>query len=102
LQRLGYHNITTIAGDGTRGWPEQAPFDRIIVTAAARDDVPQTFLDQLAPGGVLVMPLGATTTDQHVWRIRKGQDGTITRERLWPVRFVPLIKGTPDSKGKAT
>jgi protein-L-isoaspartate(D-aspartate) O-methyltransferase len=101
LQRLGYHNITTIAGDGTRGWPEQAPFDRIIVTAAARDDVPQTFLDQLAPGGVLVMPLGATTSDQHVWRIRKGQDGAITRERLWPVRFVPLIKGTPDSKGKA-
>jgi protein-L-isoaspartate(D-aspartate) O-methyltransferase len=102
LQRLGYHNITTIAGDGTRGWPEQAPFDRIIVTAAARDDVPQAFLDQLASGGILVMPLGATTSDQHVWRIRKAADGTITRERLWPVRFVPLIKGTPDSKGKAT
>ncbi|MQA65770.1 MAG: protein-L-isoaspartate(D-aspartate) O-methyltransferase [Alphaproteobacteria bacterium] len=102
LQRLGYHNITTIAGDGTRGWPEQAPFDRIIVTAAARDDVPQAFLDQLAPGGILVMPLGATTSDQHVWRIRKAADGAITRERLWPVRFVPLIKGTPDSKGRAT
>jgi protein-L-isoaspartate(D-aspartate) O-methyltransferase len=101
LERLGYHNITTIAGDGTRGWPEQAPFDRIIVTAAARDDVPQSFLDQLAPGGVLVMPLGATTSDQHVWRIRKADDGTVTRERLWPVRFVPLIKGAPDSKGKA-
>jgi protein-L-isoaspartate(D-aspartate) O-methyltransferase len=102
LERLGYHNITTIAGDGTRGWPEQAPFDRIIVTAAARDDVPQAFLDQLAPGGILVMPLGTSTSDQHVWRIRKGDDGTIARERLWPVRFVPLIKGTPETKGKGS
>jgi protein-L-isoaspartate(D-aspartate) O-methyltransferase len=98
LQRLGYTNITAVAGDGTRGWPEQAPFDRIIVTAAARNEAPQALIDQLAPGGILVMPLGTSSSDQHVWRIRKGEDGGIATEKLWPVRFVPLIKGTPESK----
>lgn len=93
LERLRYTNITTICGDGMKGWPEQAPFDRIIVTAAARNDVPQAFVDQLGPGGVLVMPLGTSLSDQHVWRIRKREDGGIDREKLWPVRFVPLIGG---------
>ena len=55
LERLGYTNITAIAGDGMKGWPEQAPFDRIIVTAAARGEVPAPFIEQLAPGGVLVL-----------------------------------------------
>ncbi len=101
LQRLGYTNITAIAGDGTRGWPEQAPFDRIIVTAAARDEAPQALIDQLAPGGILVMPLGTSSSDQHVWRIRKGEDGSTTAEKLWPVRFVPLIKGKAEAKPAA-
>lgn len=100
LVRLGYHNITAIAGDGMKGWPDQAPFDRIIVTAAAQKDVPQAFIDQLAPGGILVLPLGTSTTDQHVWRIRKDGDGNVTRERLWSVRFVPLISGMPEQNGR--
>jgi protein-L-isoaspartate(D-aspartate) O-methyltransferase len=97
LARLGYHNITAIAGDGMKGWPEQAPFDRIIVTAAASREVPQAFIDQLAPGGVLVLPLGTSSSDQHVWRVRKDDDGNVTREKLWAVRFVPLIGGMPEN-----
>ncbi len=97
LQRLGYPNITAMAGDGMKGWPEQAPFDRIIVTAAAREVIPQAFLDQLAPGGILIMPLGTSTSDQCVWRIRKDDQGEITREKLWDVRFVPLVAGRPEA-----
>jgi protein-L-isoaspartate(D-aspartate) O-methyltransferase len=93
LAALGYHNVTVIAGDGMLGWPEQAPFDRIIVTAAARGDIPQTLIDQLAPGGVMVLPLGTSSTDQHIWRIRKDADGNISKEKLWAVRFVPLLPG---------
>ena len=93
LTKMGYHNITVIAGDGMQGWPEQAPFDRIIVTAAARDGVPQRLLEQLAPAGVMVMPLGTSSTDQHIWRIRKDADGNLREEKLWPVRFVPLLPG---------
>ncbi len=96
LERLGYTNITAIAGDGMKGWPEQAPFDRIIVTAAARGEVPAPFIEQLAPGGVLVMPLGTGPSDQHIWRCRKREDGTLDKEKLWPVRFVPLIGGRAD------
>ncbi len=97
LERLGYHNITAICGDGMKGWPEQAPFDRIIVTAAARGDVPEAFVEQLAPGGILVMPLGTGSSDQHIWRIRKREDGTVEREKLWAVRFVPLIGGRAEN-----
>jgi protein-L-isoaspartate(D-aspartate) O-methyltransferase len=96
LERLDYHNITAIAGDGMKGWKEQAPFDRIIVTAAARDEVPQAFLDQLAGGGVLVIPLGSNASDQFIWRIRKDAEGNVSREKLWAVRFVPLLPGRPD------
>jgi protein-L-isoaspartate(D-aspartate) O-methyltransferase len=95
LLRLNYANITAIAGDGMKGWPEQAPFDRIIVTAAAHEEVPQAFLDQLAPGGILVIPIGTSTSDQYVWRLRKDEQGDITREKLWDVRFVPLVAGRP-------
>jgi len=93
LTKMGYHNITVIAGDGMQGWPEQAPFDRIIVTAAARDGVPQRLLEQLAPGGVMVLPLGTSSSDQHIWRIRKDADGNVREEKLWLVRFVPLLPG---------
>jgi protein-L-isoaspartate(D-aspartate) O-methyltransferase len=97
LQRLGYSNITAMAGDGMKGWPEQAPFDRIIVTAAAHEEVPQAFLDQLAPGGILLSPIGTSTSDQCIWRIRKDDQGEITREKLWEVRFVPLLGGRPEA-----
>jgi protein-L-isoaspartate(D-aspartate) O-methyltransferase len=90
FHQLGLHNITTRAGDGTKGWPEQAPFDRILVTAAADGDIPKTLMDQLALGGVMVVPLGNDRRDQRVYRIRRTETG-LQREELWPVRFVPLL-----------
>jgi protein-L-isoaspartate(D-aspartate) O-methyltransferase len=91
FQALRLTNITTRAGDGTKGWPEQAPFDRIIVTAAATRDLPQTLLDQLGPGGILIAPIGDTPRDQFLYKIRKDEDGAYETKKLWAVRFVPLI-----------
>ena len=80
-------------GDGTKGWPEQAPFDRIIVTAAA-PDVPGPLLDSLAEGGILVAPVGAERRDQQLLRVRRTGE-TFAIEDLGPVRFVPLVEGLP-------
>jgi len=90
--RLG--NVTTRFGDGTKGWPETAPFDRIIVTAAA-PEVPTALIDQLAPDGILVGPLGQEKRDQALVRIRRGADGATYCEQLAGVRFVPLVPGLP-------
>ena len=90
FHQLGLHNITTRAGDGTKGWPEQAPFDRILVTAAADGDIPKTSDGSVALGGVMVVPLGNDRRDQRVYRIRRTETG-LQREELWPVRFVPLL-----------
>ncbi len=91
FRELRLSNITTRAGDGTKGWPEQAPFDRIIVTAAATRDLPQTLLDQLGPGGILIAPIGDTPRDQFLYKIRKDESGEYQTKKLWAVRFVPLI-----------
>lgn len=91
LRDLGYHNVTTMLGDGSRGWPEQAPFDRIIITAAA-SEVPPALIEQLAEGGILVAPVGESRETQSLVRVRK-VDGEIQTEELLPVRFVPLLKG---------
>ncbi len=88
---LRLHNITTRIGDGAEGWPAQAPFERIIVTAAA-PEAPRALLDQLAPGGVMVMPIGSSRRDQELVRIRKTTAG-LERESLMEVRFVPLVTG---------
>ncbi|MEQ9042468.1 MAG: protein-L-isoaspartate(D-aspartate) O-methyltransferase [Alphaproteobacteria bacterium] len=90
---LGLHNVTTRLGDGAKGWPEQAPFDRILVTAGAAS-VPPALLDQLADGGILVIPLGASGEHQSLERIRKHGE-QIERENLGPVRFVPLVSEPP-------
>jgi protein-L-isoaspartate(D-aspartate) O-methyltransferase len=96
---LRLYNVTSRLGCGTKGWPEQAPFDRIILTAAA-PAVPASLLEGLAEGGVFVTPLGAERRDQHLVRIRR-RDGSCFSEELGPVRFVPLIKGLPkDSPGR--
>jgi len=89
---LRLHNITAKQGDGTRGWPEQAPFQRIIVTAAHGDGEapPRALVDQLAVGGILVIPMGGEKRNQHVVRYRLTDDG-LEREDLWPTRFVPLL-----------
>jgi protein-L-isoaspartate(D-aspartate) O-methyltransferase len=86
LRHLGYQNVRVRAGDGYRGWPEAAPFDAIIVTAAP-DHIPQPLLDQLAPGGKLVVPVGKYF--QTLTRIRRTAKGYKT-EKLLPVRFVPM------------
>jgi len=96
LEGLRIRNVTAKCADGTRGWPEQAPFDRIIVTAAAQGDVPKDLTDQLSVGGVLVLPVAIDRRDQKVVRITKSPDG-LEREELWPVRFVPLIPEPPDA-----
>jgi protein-L-isoaspartate(D-aspartate) O-methyltransferase len=91
LRPLGYANVTVLAGDGYRGWPEHAPFDRILLTAAP-PKVPQALLDQLAPGGKLVAPEGAGD-DQHLVIFEKRPDGKLSRRVSIPVRFVPMVPG---------
>jgi protein-L-isoaspartate(D-aspartate) O-methyltransferase len=86
-------NITTRFGDGSKGWPEQAPFDRIIVTAAA-PDVPGHLLESLAPDGILVAPVGEEHRDQQLLRVRR-KDASFEIDDLGPVRFVPLVAGLP-------
>jgi len=90
LVRLNYANVTIVEGDGTRGWPEGAPYDAILV-AAAGSQVPQALIDQLAPGGRLVMPVGGTLWAQDLVKLTKLPDGQTKRESLGGVRFVPLI-----------
>jgi len=87
LERLGYRTVHVRAGDGYRGWPDAAPFDRIIVTAAPLQ-VPQPLIDQLKPGGRLVCPEGGH--DQDLVLYTKAADGRLRRERVLPVRFVPM------------
>jgi protein-L-isoaspartate(D-aspartate) O-methyltransferase len=88
LKMLGYKNIVTRYGDGYRGWPERAPFDIILVTAAA-DHIPEPLKEQLADGGRLVMPVGNPSTVQQLIVLTR-KKGKITEQRLEPVRFVPL------------
>lgn len=90
FKQLKLTNIVTKCGDGSKGWKETAPFDRIIVTAAA-SEVPAALLEQLAPGGIMVIPVGASVADQILLRIIKGEDGAVTTQHLMNVRFVPLV-----------
>ena len=91
LAGLGYLNVTVRQGDGYRDWPEQAPFDRIIVTAAP-PEVPKALLAQLAPGGRMVVPVNAGW-EQELLLIEKSPDGAIRRTAIAPVRFVPIKSG---------
>ncbi len=95
---LRLHNITAVIGDGTRGWPEQAPFDRILVTAAAAEEVPQPLIDQLAPDGVMVLPMGRKGQPDDQWVVKVRKTGEVfSMQKLFPVRFVPLVGGAlPD------
>ena len=93
LLDLRLTNFTAIAGDGARGWPDQAPFERIIVTAAPRK-IPTALIDQLADDGIMIIPVGAELEDQWLERVRK-RDGKIERDRMAPVRFVPLVTAAP-------
>lgn len=101
LHDLKIHNVTAMAADGMLGWPkinniEQAPFDKIIVTAAARAKPPQKLFDQLKVGGIMVIPVGENG-EQVLRRYKKESDDTYAIKDLMPVRFVPLL---PDIAGK--
>jgi protein-L-isoaspartate(D-aspartate) O-methyltransferase len=91
LAALGYDNVEVIVGDGLGGAPARAPFDRIMVTAAA-EDVPQALVDQLEEGGIMVVPIGPHAGAQDIVKLTKTKSG-IEREELLPVRFVPLLPG---------
>jgi protein-L-isoaspartate(D-aspartate) O-methyltransferase len=91
LETLGYDNIEVVVGDGLAGVPSRAPFERIIVTAAA-EHLPKALLDQLAEGGVMVLPLGSHAGTQVLVKLTKNKD-RIAREDLIQVRFVPMLPG---------
>ena len=95
FRQLGLTNITAIIGDGSAGWPEQAPFERIIVTAAA-EDVPMVLLDQLAVGGIMIIPIGVDEHDQRLMRVTRTPEGAET-EDMGAVRFVPLLPGVAEA-----
>ncbi|HEX5768819.1 MAG TPA: protein-L-isoaspartate(D-aspartate) O-methyltransferase [Burkholderiales bacterium] len=92
LEELDYRNIEVRIGDGYAGWPEKAPFDGIVVTAAA-PRVPQALVDQLKPGGRMVIPVGASGDIQYLKLLTKRADGGVDEKRVLPVRFVPLVPG---------
>jgi protein-L-isoaspartate(D-aspartate) O-methyltransferase len=91
LKALGYENVDIVVDDGFVGAPARAPYDRIIVTAAA-ETIPQTLLDQLADGGIMILPIGSHDGSQHIIKLTKSETG-IRRENLIPVRFVPMLPG---------
>ena len=101
LSELGYHNIELALKDGADGWPDAAPFDAILSTAASTF-VPQSWQDQLKEGGCLIMPLEATDGEQYLWRFTKvrGNPPAFKKEKLLAVRFVPLLRDT--EKGQNT
>jgi len=88
----GYENITVREGDGYAGWPEEAPFDRVMLTAAP-PEIPRALIDQLAPGGKLLAPEGGSVWSQQLVLVEKDADGAVTRQPILGVRFVPMVRG---------
>lgn len=99
LKRLAVDNVEVRWGDGQTGWPEHAPYDGVIVTAAA-DAVPPALVNQLAPGGHLVIPVGPIEGPQKLLLIAKADDGTLSEFGVLPVAFVPLTSGDAASGGE--
>jgi len=87
--QLGYDNLTTRIGDGYNGWPQQAPFDAIMVTAGA-NRVPPPLVRQIKPGGTMIIPVNTSAFSQHLMRVQKTPDGDVETRQLLPVLFVPL------------
>ena len=93
LKKLGYKNVHVKIGNGYMGWPEHAPYDGIVVTAAP-DHIPPTLVQQLKPGGKMIIPVGPEGGIQDLMVITKNKDGEIQSKNLYPVRFVPFAGGT--------
>jgi protein-L-isoaspartate(D-aspartate) O-methyltransferase len=94
LKELGYANVTVRQGDGYLGWPEEAPFDRILLTAAP-PEMPKALVAQLKPGGKLVAPVGESPESQDLVVVEKDASGRTRTRTTFPVRFVPMVKGKP-------
>jgi len=95
LKELGYDQVQVRIGDGYEGWPEAAPFDRIIVTCAP-ESIPQPLLDQMAPGGRMVIPVGGQYETQYMVEVTKDKKGRISKKEHYPVRFVPMTGKSED------
>jgi len=89
LQKLGYNNVETRLGDGYYGWPEQGPFDAIVVTAAS-SHIPPPLVQQIKPGGIMLIPVGSQFQVQQLTLVRKDEKGDVITRQVLPVRFVPL------------
>jgi protein-L-isoaspartate(D-aspartate) O-methyltransferase len=98
LERLGYGNVRVRHGDGYRGWPERAPFDAIVVTAAP-EEVPPPLVEQLARGGRMVIPVGSRIFGQTLTVLRKTAEGEVERREVSAVRFVPFLREEPGTDG---
>ena len=98
FRQLKLDNVIQMVGDGTKGWPQQAPFDRIIVTAAALKEAPPALLEQLVLGGIMVLPIEERAGKQDLYRITRTRAGFET-EHVLPVRFVPLVEGIAREPG---
>ncbi len=99
LKRLGYKGVKVKLADGNYGWPGEAPFDRIMVTAGARR-VPPALIGQLKPGGRMVIPVGAGSWGEELTLVLKDAKGKVSQKKLLPVRFVPLVGGDKPGKQK--
>ncbi len=91
LKELGYENVHVKVGDGYLGWPEHAPFDAILVTAAP-DEIPTPLKEQLKPGGRMVIPVGPVQATQELMVVHKDKEGVLTKRSVLPVRFVPFLR----------
>jgi len=98
FEAMGRHNITTRAGDGWLGWPEQTPFTHIVVSAAA-DEIPTALTEQLAVGGVMIIPVGDERREQRIIKVLRTEDG-FDVDDIGPVRFLPLVAGMPEAPGR--
>ena len=100
FKQLKLHNVVVRHGDGLNGWPEQAPFDRILLSAGVAE-VPQILIEQLKPGGIIVAPLGkecpVESISQYLTKIIRTESG-LSRQTLMPVKFVPMLPGVPDAR----
>lgn len=97
LDRLGYNNINSRIANGYLGWPDKAPFDAIIVTAAAKK-IPGPLIEQLRPGGRMVIPVNNSFLGQDLLIVEKDKEGSISTKNIIPVRFVPLVEGEKTTK----
>ena len=100
LHRLGYGNVAVRSGDGYLGWPDEAPFDIILVTAAP-EEVPPALVAQLKPGGRLIVPVGRVYDVQDLQLIEKDATGRVSTRSVIPVRFVPMVKKR-EGQGRST